>query len=660
MSSQLFGIAGFGKANGSQTVYNKIAAISKSWISVTDWGEIELSENNFDWTPMYDRVMKLYNSGLFIMLKIYVAGPDATITPQYLYDNGVPKVIMQEDAKYYVYPYYLNTYYRSRYQNLLDQFLIHLSTYSAEVRAKIIAYQITEGSTGDTVPYHGTPTNILYNITPDVWLTYRRFYWSYMYPKITALSPVVQMIINVGNDGFNISYVNSNHPLAGWKRGELGHNYGWPGEKNYAQSTRDHIGSGLIFRSENGFPSWWSASPNMNTFAILFSGLHSNLNVFNILGITYPINTTTDYAYNLFTEYIEQWTVKEKAVIQFRDEIDVADSGRFPVIDYGPLIDPAYQGLYDTLVAAINASSDPQEAKDTQITRLNVQYRNLSRDTLIKALFPQSSYQPIDKSRNGNAYLNDYNVNGFDDNCSIWMQQYDPDNTSDGWYRIGIPLVDFHGRYCRSPKPEMFISIDSQIIGNFSYKVSFDIWYYNEGAGSWSFNYWDGTQSVKAIIVTNSGLNQWLQYSISIDSFYGGGNLANSADWTLKTESGDATKFSLVEFARISQNVTPPPPVGVVDTYCKIGNIPSSICSRVEQHLYTDGYFGAGKVLYLDEDLTLPLLGYSFVVNVNDNIIYNVDKLSGGILSQTSNICSHWDYIPINNKPLPLQKRCGC
>lgn len=138
MSNQLFGIAGFGKANGSQTVYNKIAAISKSWISVTDWGEIELSENNFDWTAMDNRVTKLYNSGLFIMLKIYVAGTDATITPQYLYDNGVPQVVMQENAAY-IYPYYLNTYYRSRYQNLLDQFLIHLSTYSAEVRAKIIA-----------------------------------------------------------------------------------------------------------------------------------------------------------------------------------------------------------------------------------------------------------------------------------------------------------------------------------------------------------------------------------------------------------------------------------------------------------------------------------------------------------------------------------------
>ncbi|MCF1540685.1 hypothetical protein, partial [Escherichia coli] len=74
------------------------------------------------------------------------------------------------------------------------------------------------------------------------------------------------------------------------------------------------------------------------------------LNVFNILGITYPINTTTDYAYNLFTEYTEQWTVKEKAIIQFRDEIDVADSVRFPVVTYGALIDPAFQSLYDTLV----------------------------------------------------------------------------------------------------------------------------------------------------------------------------------------------------------------------------------------------------------------------------------------------------------------------
>lgn len=656
MSNQLFGIAGFGKANGSQTVYNKIAAISKSWISVTDWGEIELSENNFDWTAMDNRVTKLYNSGLFIMLKIYVAGTDATITPQYLYDNGVPQVVMQENAAY-IYPYYLNTYYRSRYQNLLDQFLIHLSTYSAEVRAKIIAYQITEGSTGDTVPYHGTPTNPAYIITSDDWLTYRRFYWSYMYPKIIALSPTVQMIINVGNDGFNISYVNSNHPLAGWKRGDLGHNYGWPGEKNYAQSTRNHIGSGLIFRSENGFPAWWSVSPNMNTFAILFSALHSNLNVFNILGITYPINTTTDYAYNLFTEYTEQWTVKEKAIIQFRDEIDVADSVRFPVVTYGALIDPAFQSLYDTLVATINGSSDPQEAKDTQITKLNVQYRNLARDTAIKAIFPQSSYQPIDKTRNGNAYLNDYNVNGFDDNCSIWMQQYDPDNTSDGWYRIGVPLVDFHGRYCRSPKPEMFISIDAQVVGNFSYKVSFDIHYYNEGTGSWSLNYWDGTKKVSAFTVTNTGLNLWQVASVTIESFYGGGNLPNATDYTIKTESGAATKFSLVEFLRISHNVTPPP-IGVVDTYCKIGNIPSTICSRVEQHIYTDGDFVAGKILYTDEALTMRLLGYNFVVNVNDNIIYNVDNETGVLLSQTLNTCSQWDYIPSKN--VYPEIKCGC
>lgn len=70
-----------------------------------------------------------------------------------------------------------------------------------------------------------------------------------------------------------------------------------------------------------------------------------------------------------------------------------------------------------------------------------------------------------------------------------------------------------------------------------------------------------------------------------------------------------------------------------------LGNDTSTICSGGTVTLYTNGAFGIGSVLYQDVSLTTPQTGFSYVVNLDNNHIYNVNTSTGAVLSDTGLNC---------------------
>lgn len=71
-----------------------------------------------------------------------------------------------------------------------------------------------------------------------------------------------------------------------------------------------------------------------------------------------------------------------------------------------------------------------------------------------------------------------------------------------------------------------------------------------------------------------------------------------------------------------------------------LGNNIGTVCSGVQQTLYTNGAFAPGKVLYVDSALTTPATGYSYVVQNSTLGIYNLNSGTALVGSATGTSCN--------------------
>ncbi len=88
---------------------------------------------------------------------------------------------------------------------------------------------------------------------------------------------------------------------------------------------------------------------------------------------------------------------------------------------------------------------------------------------------------------------------------------------------------------------------------------------------------------------------------------------------------------------------TTPPPAGFPRTLviATFSNYPN-ICTLPEQTLYTASTAAAiapGMTLYFDDALTNPVTGYSYVRDIFNGSIFNLNDLTGVIQSDTGQRC---------------------
>jgi hypothetical protein len=78
---------------------------------------------------------------------------------------------------------------------------------------------------------------------------------------------------------------------------------------------------------------------------------------------------------------------------------------------------------------------------------------------------------------------------------------------------------------------------------------------------------------------------------------------------------------------------------GTGATY-KLSNSLTSVCSAPSVTLYTNGSFNVGDTLYSDINLVIPETGFSFVVQVATNHIFNLNSTTGVVGSDTGSVCN--------------------
>ena len=466
------------------------------------------------------------------------------------------------------YPYYFNPVYISWYYDFYQRLCTYIAGMS-DLRKSVLQFiQVAEGSTGDTGPYKGTPVDYNWDgqtsISDADWSDFRHAAWAQFSIYNAPNASFCKMLLNPGNDNEEIDYQQDTYPDAYFKNGITSHQLGFDGET--VVSERNVIDRGEM----QGF--WesddWQEAPLQLNWALFCSFIALNLDIPNAPSgfINQAHGDNTDL-WDFGQRYIGEDITAGIGMIAFRDMPDMA-SDRFPVVPYGPVIDPARQGAYNSRVNKIN--TDYADKPSYQAWLLNnaiVTYFNEDRGNDIAAdlAFTGAQWAP------GNPYLNSFGI-GMLLNYEMFLYQYDPNNTSVGGYNVGpMSSTDLYGHYTRrtdfaNGKDEMFLFIDEQLVGDASYTLTLRITYLDTGVNEWSLNYRDEYGPVAAFTNTNTGTGEWIQRTVTISNLQGKA-YTHETDFSLKYESGDDVHFAMVEFMGIVENSTiDTPPTVTIDS----------------------------------------------------------------------------------------------
>jgi hypothetical protein len=59
-----------------------------------------------------------------------------------------------------------------------------------------------------------------------------------------------------------------------------------------------------------------------------------------------------------------------------------------------------------------------------------------------------------------------------------------------------------------------------------------------------------------------------------------------------------------------------------------------NICQHDNETFYIEGHFGIGSIIYVDENLTIPLTGSTLFSQHSSGKVYSIDASTGEILSR--------------------------
>ena len=517
------------------------------------WGSVQPTPTTFDW-PYFDKqIMYCVNRGISICLEIEVAGPFVAqpFTPSWIYDQGVPRVeIIDSDN---VYPYYFNPIYNAYLLSMLSAVRLHMTEYDANIKQYLYSWFLVFGSTGDVVPYQGIPEDENYYITDTQWSDYLKAKYISQNALILSLFPNMRTMINQGNDNSYFQWALDNLINPDFKTGDFSHTWGQPGDKNYA-AIMQALPEDVLCQAEAANPLWltaeWNVSKTRCTFTLCASALTANMRVLNIASALYTANGGLLYAFNFLNLYANVTPTSSIGFCYLSDRIDLADTERFPEDGYLPVIDPARLGAYTAAYNAIIAGGYPAAEQSYLITRIVCTYFNPARIAIIRAEFPNANYIEVDRSRDGDAYMNDYNINSMPGNYGVNVTQYNPNQGGYGVYRVG-GVTNNTGRYGKqidSGRPEMFFSFGQNMTSTGNNKTIY-VTYIDNGTGIWSLNCMTERGQAEIKVNQNKNTGEEIRLQVNITGMLLGGLLDNGTDLLIKYLNGDAPIFTLIEIS---------------------------------------------------------------------------------------------------------------
>jgi hypothetical protein len=538
-----WGVYAWGGARGGTLPADMpIRGIPISW----RWPELEPARGKFNFEEAVRHPLEqIRDQGLYTHIMLWVA----PVTPEWVYEAGVPKVIMPEritparKRQKPTYPYYFSPLYKDILQHTVRALADYIAALPADLKNRIIFTQVAEGSTGDGQPYKGVPVDPHYHITDEAWNNYRRETWAFyqsLFQRADGSLNVPLLVNGDANTPIENDWLLEHCATFGVKQGMFSHGYlvsetvarlaRW--EKFRAEALmRGHT---IFSRGEQDEEwqvcGWSKQNPPRAFYWSAFFALHCKLDVWNVpmdALATQPI----DEAVRVFNRYAG-WNEPAGSPVAFcalRRGLDAADTAAFPAEKFGAA-EKSNRDRYVAIAAAYAPlgarQGDPDKA-------LGGGMRNRQADD-----------------------QNDVGWGILAGNFERHLTQLRPEETSIGLWNVGPPKHPY-GLFARrfdvaSGRRTMSFRIADGFFASpaNSERARLRVVYLDAGQGRWDLVYSSakGEKMARSIELTGSG--EWREINETLADAVWDHRLAGGGDLALRHAGGVDTVFHLLELER--------------------------------------------------------------------------------------------------------------
>ena len=517
------------------------------------WSDIESNEGVFDWTRLDSHIRNAVKGKYYYYFVLWT-GPDS---PEWIYENGVPKVVTTGGNKRDFYPFYLNPNYISYFHRFIGKLADHIASLTEEERNVIAFIQPAFGSTGDRQLYKGTPEDPQYKISAQQYLEFcsgatKRFYEAFNKTELKH----IKFLFNVADESEPVK-INTTGSKAGeqlyanWLRknyqielrkqqftvsigyqanGEIVQDnelrspfFGFNGkEPDFVRGEFSKFAQGGIFKENTVWNYYWTAISTVDRgldlwevdYETVKTGKYDAAFSFSNRYSYYKVPQTSPYAF-----------------IALRDVLDAANTDRFPEEKYGK---------------AVQTNAERMRKIESEFKEQGAKIGDIDAATTLKG----SDYLFNAKA------MNDVGFDLIARNYSRFITQIDANNTSVGLWRVG-PADQPYGRYARSfenvsGRNRMFFNIDDNFIPSVGKEpIIVKIIFLDKGTGKFSFRYDAATNSDKtAVVVTKTNSGRWVSKTISINDGKFNNKGPRNSDFSMVNEDKEDDIFHMIEITR--------------------------------------------------------------------------------------------------------------
>ena len=549
--------------NPQESNYDYLLGInaSQKWSDVQPDYLGNRDSSNFNWQHLQKTLDRAAVRDQYVYIG-YNFGPDA---PEWIYDNGVPKVYTDNIShlnKFPYYPYYLDPDYKRYYYKFIRKLGEFINSQPEHKFNRIAFVQVKTGCTGDEAAYKGEPDSAKYDLpkTGQKWIDFRKATFDSFRVAFNTGEKQIPLLFNDLDPAKNVQaweWITSTIGEGfGIKEGATVRGHHLNGERtDVVEQWKTYLvdpaeGQALFARSEMD-QTWkkplYQINVELGFYWGAINGLNRGLSVWDVtksaLDMAYN-NPSVQNTFRFFNKYADQIypETSKRAFIVLHEGLDASDTEKFTESVYGTANKNNEQRYTAICSDSIYASRGAKMADPYAATRGQVYQRRA-----------QTGY-------------NDAGWEIWPDNYTRFIRQIDPEKESIGLFRIGGPIDEnspIYSRFARafensSGKNAMYFNLHDDFFSSSADTVTMTVIYYDKNPGStWELKYDAGAGNFKtAYSVTCTGSKTWKTRAVVVNDAVMMHHGPNGSDFALVNTDSLDDIFHLIEIEKGSSPET--------------------------------------------------------------------------------------------------------
>jgi hypothetical protein len=507
-----WGVTSWSNWNPSQ-VTRQTHPLIKGVPIVMKWKTLEPQPGVFKFNEILGTALTAAHQNNFNTFLMIWVGSVKDNGPDWLFENGVPKVLVKDDldplgnprlGNYFA--YYLDDDYIFYFHRLLDEFGKYVKGLPKALQDRVMFIQSAEGSTGDGQPYKSVPIDPQYNISATVWNDFRMNTWEVLNESFSNESGelIIPILVNFdANTDQENNWLLDNFSVIGAKQGMFSHGYhisetqdrieNW---KKFTQTCKERDIKYFVRGEQDGEWETYGWSTKNKASGLYWSAIfatHCGVDMWNM-----PNGACKGYDYQDAVKFFNRHAAQHDPVTALgafcalRKGLDAANTVVYPESVFGAAerknID-RYLNIADAFKEYGAIQGDPEKAIGAGMV---------------------------------NRKRQDYNDVGWrilEGNYCRHITQIDPEGTSTGWWQKG-PKESIYSRFARSTGKAkgnaMYFDLDDSFHQEGKNALVRIIWL-DEGTAEWELLYdASGNATKTAFAIKNNNSGKWMEKIVEL------------------------------------------------------------------------------------------------------------------------------------------------